>query len=294
MTEAAAQALKVWYDTEFIENGVTIDLISIGMVTEDGRELYLINRECDWSKASDWVRENVIAQLRPTTENFVTHREIRDRVLAFLGWRTERELHEEAAGYGLDTAFFTFSNIDPDLLVKPAHKLELWGYYSAYDHVVFCQLFGTMMNLPKGMPMYTRDLKQWCAQLGDPPLPEQGKGEHDALADARWNREAHRFLTDHAEQQRRARNAHLWSIATGQGETASPPEEPLHIYADSRQTALHVIKDHGLDPQRCEIYTSLEKLRGREVPRLHLVGPWPSHEVMAELQRPGRELVHGL
>lgn len=37
-------------------------------------------------------------------------------------------------------------------------------------------------------------LKQWCKMLGDPRLPEQGKGEHHALADARWNKQAYEFL----------------------------------------------------------------------------------------------------
>lgn len=329
MTEAAAaQALKVFYDTEFIENGVTIELISIGMVTEDGRELYLINSECDWSKASDWVQENVISKLEPTPANFVPHREIRDRVLAFLGWRTRREIAEEEVGHLLTLDYFKDRDLDAHELRRPARKLELWGYYSAYDHVALCQLFGTMMNLPKGMPMYTRDLKQWCAQMGDPPLPEQGKGEHDALADARWNREAHRFLTDHAEQQRRARNAHLWSIATGQGDDVpgrpsiveqllkeqrpgliSPqvihdqqrvnaamthPEDLVHIYANSHLNAQRVAKAFEVDLQRCRIYTSPEALAGRDVPYLHLVGPSLSPEVLAQLQWPGRELVYGL
>jgi hypothetical protein len=42
--------------------------------------------------------------------------------------------------------------------------------------------------------MYTRDLKQWCASIGNPRLPEQDKGEHHALADARWNHAAWQFL----------------------------------------------------------------------------------------------------
>lgn len=29
--------MKYWYDTELIEDGKTIDLISVGMVAEDGR-----------------------------------------------------------------------------------------------------------------------------------------------------------------------------------------------------------------------------------------------------------------
>jgi hypothetical protein len=30
--------MRYWLDTEFIEDGKTIDLISIGIVAEDGRE----------------------------------------------------------------------------------------------------------------------------------------------------------------------------------------------------------------------------------------------------------------
>ena len=52
--------MKYFLDTEFIEDGKTIDLISIGIVAEDNRSLYLINSECDWSKASPWVLENVL------------------------------------------------------------------------------------------------------------------------------------------------------------------------------------------------------------------------------------------
>ena len=51
---------KYFYDTEFIEDGKTIDLISIGIVCEDGREYYAQSVEFDESKASEWVKENVL------------------------------------------------------------------------------------------------------------------------------------------------------------------------------------------------------------------------------------------
>ena len=44
--------MKYFLDTEFIEDGKTIDLISIGIVSEDGRELYCENSDCDLSRAS--------------------------------------------------------------------------------------------------------------------------------------------------------------------------------------------------------------------------------------------------
>ena len=55
--------MKYFFDTEFIEDGKTIDLISIGIVAEDGRELYLLNYDCDHSMASDWVKANVLNYL---------------------------------------------------------------------------------------------------------------------------------------------------------------------------------------------------------------------------------------
>ena len=173
--------MRLWYDCEFVEDGKTIDLISIGMVTEDGREYYAQNAQCKFKRASPWVRENVLAhlvgfdlkRLRPLNGYYDSprNREV---------WRTRAQIREDLWTFG---AF-----------VSDRNKLELWGYYSAYDHVALCQLFGTMMDLRAPWPMYTRDIKQWCDELGNPQLPEQGKGEHNALADARWNKTAWEFL----------------------------------------------------------------------------------------------------
>ncbi len=154
--------MRFWYDCEFIDDGRTIDLISIGIVAEDGRELYMESADVDKGKASQWVRENVFPHLKGGEYRWPL-RSIRVTLLDFF------DIEE----YG---------------------EPELWGYYSAYDHVAFCQIFGTMMDLPKGYPMYTRDIKQWCDALGNPRLPEQGEGEHNALADAHHNRVMWEFL----------------------------------------------------------------------------------------------------
>lgn len=162
--------MRFWFDTEFIEDGKTIDLLSIGIVAEDGRELYLESLEADWSKASDWVKANVLPALGkgPT----VGREEAKLRVLEFV------------SEYPITTG---------------PTKPEFWAYYADYDWVALCQLFGTMMDLPKGWPMYCRDVKQLCDDLGNPPLPKQGKGEHHALADAKWTRVAWEFLVRKAQ-----------------------------------------------------------------------------------------------
>ena len=166
-----------WYDTEFIEDGKTIDLISIGIVAEDGREYYAISTEFNPKKAGDWVKENVLVHLPPRNANPA---EVSPRIREeAMHWKSRSDIAAELVrfcnplGYG---------------------KPEFWGYYSAYDHVALCQLFGTMMDLPKGWPMYTRDLKQWCDMLGNPQLPKQESSEHHALADARWTKQAWEFL----------------------------------------------------------------------------------------------------
>jgi len=152
---------KYYYDLEFIEYPHTIDLISIGVVCEDGREYYAICSEFREIDASEWVKENVISRLDDMCE-----------------WKTQILICAELLEFFGDD------------------EVELWGYYSAYDHVGLMWLWGPMINKPDCLPMYTMDIKQLCMSLGNPELPEQGKGEHNALADARWNKLAHEFLID--------------------------------------------------------------------------------------------------
>ena len=150
--------MKIWFDTEFIEDGKTIDLLSIGMVREDGAKLYLENNQADLSRGCDWVQNNVIVHL---------------------DW-----LNHGADRAGIAAAIVAFAGEKP----------EFWAYYAAYDWVALCQLFGTMMDLPKGWPMYCRDMKQLCDSVGNPYLPAQSTTEHHALADALWTKEAWEYL----------------------------------------------------------------------------------------------------
>ena len=158
--------VKYWFDTEFIEDGQTIDLISIGIVSEDGREFYGISNEFDDTKANNWVIENVFSHLLDGFEDqkvWYTRKELKQAIIEFIG-----------------------NDQNP----------EFWAYYASYDWVALCQLFGTMMQLPKHFPMFCMDLKQLTVMVGNPKLPDQTSTEHHALADARWNKEAYDFLME--------------------------------------------------------------------------------------------------
>lgn len=152
--------MRFWFDTEFYENGRTIDLISIGVVSEDGRTYYA---ETDFAEtkadSTDWLRANVLPHLSKGGSEQRSRAKIAKELVEFMG-----------------------------------EKPEIWAYFADYDWVALCQLFGTMMQLPKGWPMYCRDVKQLCDIFGNPSLPMQGTTEHHALADAAWTREAWEYL----------------------------------------------------------------------------------------------------
>lgn len=148
--------MRYFYDTEFIEDGATIELVSIGIVAEDGREYYAVSTDFDSARANPWVRENVLDKLpNPGAAEWKSLQRIRDEVYAFLTADGERP--------------------------------ELWAWVGAYDHVVFAQLWGDMTKLPKDLPRYTRELRQYWDMAGRPSLPRIPKNNHDALVDARHN-----------------------------------------------------------------------------------------------------------
>ena len=152
---------RYFYDCEFIEDGVTIDLVSIGVVDEDGREYYAVSTEFDPNKAIPWVRENVLDKLpSPADPAWRDRRAIRDSLYEFL--------------------------VEP-LRGNSGARMELWAWYGAYDHIALAQLWGAMPALPRAIPRMTKDLKQLWDDLGRPTLPRAPHDQHSAVADARHN-----------------------------------------------------------------------------------------------------------
>lgn len=173
--------MKYYLDTEFIERPGSIQLISIGIASEDGRTFYAENTSFDERDADEWVRENVL------------------RKLLWWGQNTGSSdlLHNEVSRYENKTeAFGTISFIKSWLLdfFDRDLSLEFWGYFADYDWVIFCWIFGKMIDLPKGFPMYCRDLKQLLDESGKDRIPKP-EGQHNALVDALWNRDLHLHLT---------------------------------------------------------------------------------------------------
>jgi hypothetical protein len=222
--------MKYFLDTEFLEgpqktwfgkSKPTIDLISIGIVCEDGREYYAVSKDFNLKQAwkDDWIQENV---LLPIYKDWV-HGDMRNRFS--FSYSTMKRLLKYSGKSNKQIAFEikefvgTKETIGNWEEVKNKMNTQFYAYYADYDWVVFCWLFGRMIDLPKGFPMYCRDLKQMLDEKQEyynnihlskvrrkgynrlEPIniktlenyPKQ-INEHNALADAKWNFELYKFL----------------------------------------------------------------------------------------------------
>ena len=138
---------RFFYDTEFIEDGTTIDLVSIGVVDETGREFYAVSTEFDPDKAIPWVRRNVLDQLPPPADK---------------AWRSRERIREELLAF----------------LTGPGEEIELWAWFGAYDHVALCQLWGAM---PAPAPADPAVHPRAAAALGRPgPAGAAAEADRDA------------------------------------------------------------------------------------------------------------------
>jgi hypothetical protein len=258
--------MKYFIDTEFLEGTQryrktfweallaikintppTIDLISIGIVCEDGREYYAISKEFNlieaWNRYEDstptkglklyWIRDNI---LKPIFDEFYidvfncsmptfnyksfkylinkigkSNKQIAEEIKDFVSHKNDvKSLYWFPNNGNELKSLDTYKN-RIEYLEKLNRPLKFYGYYSDYDWVVFCWLFGRMIDLPKGFPMYCIDLKQELERLNEVlgyNFDEKGNSykiqnhtdypkqtnEHNALADAKWNFELYKFL----------------------------------------------------------------------------------------------------
>lgn len=272
--------MNYYLDTEFREgfhkpflgrNRHFIDLISIGIVAENGCKFYAISKDFDleaaWNKYDItpatptepkekvyWLRENVLKPIyhellekevsliveagrikaeydTPYKPEFCfktlkelikrhgkSNKQIATDIMLFIWQDTwsewvgpSDEFFERGKRYGWNTDT----------------PIRFYGYYSSYDWTLFCSLFGRMLDLPNGFPKHCIDLKQMLDEKaqtfkredfftafdfenkGLPELTQDEKtkhlkmnvsypsqeNEHNALADARWNKQLHEFIS---------------------------------------------------------------------------------------------------
>ena len=171
----------------------TIDMISIGIVSEDDREYYAISKDFDLKAAWDLLslRENVLkpihyelaskevstpsydiwTEIITARENGIysnRHYKTFKRLINKYG-KTKKQIAKEIKEFVYKSmqgsAVGTLLGVDDKVKNKP----EFYGFYSGFDWVVFSQLFD---ELPIGFPKYCIDLKQELDNYVDEYIPE--------------------------------------------------------------------------------------------------------------------------
>jgi hypothetical protein len=189
---------NLYYDTEFVDDGSTIELISIGMVSlppHTGELYYIVADDTMITRVAEhpWLTNHVLPHLPvKLTRNLevLNGDQIGNRWHPVKHW--EWDLNHP------DFAYVVPKSVIRDEVRRFILNVEdpqLWAYFGAYDHVALAQLFGPMKDLPHGVPMYTNEFMQEWRRAGYPTLPPKPENAHNALADAAWLAAAHHVLT---------------------------------------------------------------------------------------------------
>lgn len=183
--------MRYFFDTEFNENVHPIELISLGIEADDGRQFYAINaaysKHMEFTKnpgtrddhphlwsCNDWVKKHVIPIMHinpyemPDGSNMTisTDEGIKNALIGFVG-----------------------NDQSP----------EFWAYYGAYDWFLLTRMFKSFDKMPPKWPQTSYDLHQYARHHGvHRHLPKKFEPAHNALVDARWTKAAFEAVRERA------------------------------------------------------------------------------------------------
>lgn len=195
--------MKVFLDTEFTGLHQNTTLISIGIISEDGRTFYAEFNDYDDSQVDEWLLNNVINHLEFKAPNegeqeHWTQSRVSPDISLHTAWNLElRDNRKEVA-----------SNLREWLTQFEA--VEVWSDCLAYDWVLFNQLFGGAFEIPKNVYYIPFDICTLFKAAGaDPDVSreEYARGgsywftadqikKHNALWDAKVIKACYERLKD--------------------------------------------------------------------------------------------------
>jgi hypothetical protein len=179
-------ATKIFFDLEFTGLTQHSTPVSLGMVSEDEKEFYAEFTDFDLLQVDDWLEENVISKLNypdgKTNKVFYDENDL-SRIIVY--------------GESIQIRYYL------EKWLSQFDKVEIWGDCLAYDWVLFCQLFGGALNLPKNVYYIPFDICVLFKERGiDPDIDRLAFSEsnsknfqHNSLADAYSVRNCYNILT---------------------------------------------------------------------------------------------------
>lgn len=165
------QKTKLFFDCEFTGLHQNTTLISIGFVSENDKTFYAEFNDFDSTQLDEWLKENVIKHLK-----------FNDYFQKLI--ETKNDI-----SYKSNT-----KNITKKLTkwLEQFGEIEIFSDCLSYDWVLFCQLFGGALNIPKNVYYIPFDICTMFKMKGiDPDISREEFSEtkdsiekHNSLFDA--------------------------------------------------------------------------------------------------------------
>ena len=142
--------MNIYFDTEFTGLHKNTTLISLGMVADNGKSFYAEFTDYDESQCDDWIKENVIANLKFKGGQFTRlsrHDDGRPNINA-IEMRAPKEIVREQLRTWL----------------KQFDSVQFVSDVCHYDFVLLIDLFGTAFDLPSNVNASCHDINQDIAR----------------------------------------------------------------------------------------------------------------------------------
>lgn len=135
--------MLIFFDTEFTGLHKNTNLISIGCVDENGRTFYAELSDYDRSQCNDWIKENVIANLRFKNPSPMLKYNEGNTVVEVKG-------DKDYVGFMLRQWLQYYFDEPIQFVSDVCH----------YDMVLLIDLFGTAFDLPENVSASCHDINQ--------------------------------------------------------------------------------------------------------------------------------------
>lgn len=119
---------KIFFDTEFTGLHQKTTLISIGLISECGKQFYGELTDYDKSQIDDWLQENVINNLY--LDGYDNYANLSD-------WKIKGDTDDIKSAL--------------EVWLEQFEEVEIWSDCLAYDWVLFNQIFGHAFSIPKNV-----------------------------------------------------------------------------------------------------------------------------------------------
>ena len=189
---------KIFFDTEFTGLHQGTSLISIGLISDDGRTFYAELYDYQPSQISDWIADNVLKNLRFPQQKILGE----DDYYVASRHKSNPAGSDLYKGYSVEL-LTNSKGLKEELTqwIAQFEAVEIWSDCLAYDWVLLNNIFGSAFDIPKNVYYIPFDICTLFNAKGvDPDISREDfagmeGNKHNALHDAKVIKACYENLT---------------------------------------------------------------------------------------------------